>query len=92
MSAGEDFWQSVYQGFKAREFTRTDLANLIDLGLRETNGSYRALLGVFNLPPTDYRRFHAFLYQQRCNLPVAPYRRQPVRATLIDRAPRQKAS
>src|SRR5688500_810834 len=92
MSAGEDFWQSVYQGFKAREFTRTDLANLIDLGLRETNGSYRALLGVFNLPATDYRRFHAFLYQQRCNLPVAPYRRHPVRATLIDRAARQKAS
>jgi len=92
MRAGEDFWQSVYQGFKAREFTRTDLANLIDLGLRETNGSYRALLGVFNLPATDYRRFHAFLYQQRCNLPVAPYRRHPVRATLIDRAARQKAS
>jgi DNA-binding NtrC family response regulator len=92
MRAGEDFWQSVYQGFKAREFTRTDLASLIDLGLQETHGSYRALLGVFNLPATDYRRFHAFLYQQRCNLPVAPYRRQPVRATLIDRAPRQKAS
>ena len=92
MRAGEDFWQSVYHGFKAREFTRTDLANLIDLGLRETNGSYRALLGVFNLPPTDYRRFHAFLYQQRCNLPVAPYRRHPVRATSIERAPRQKAS
>ena len=68
------------------------LIALIDRGLQETNGSYRALLGVFNLPPTDYRRFHAFLYQQRCNLPVAPYRRHPVRATSIDSAPRQKAS
>jgi hypothetical protein len=92
MNAGEDFWQSVYQGFKAREFTRTDLAGLIDLGLRHTNGSYRALLGVFNLPASDYRRFHAFLYQQRCNLPVAAYRRHPVRATLVDRAARQIAS
>jgi DNA-binding NtrC family response regulator len=92
MSNGEDFWQSVYQGFKAREFTRADLASLIDMGLRRTNGSYRALLGVFNLPPSDYRRFHAFLYQQRCNLPVAPYRRHPVRATLQESPARQKAS
>jgi hypothetical protein len=92
MSNGEDFWQSVYQGFKAREFTRADLASLIDMGLRRTNGSYRALLSVFNLPPSDYRRFHAFLYQQRCNLPVAPYRRHPVRATLQESPARQKAS
>jgi DNA-binding NtrC family response regulator len=91
MLAGEDFWQAVYQGFKARELTRADLASLVDLGLRHTNGSYRALLGTFNLPPTDYRRLHAFLYQQRCNLPVAPYRRQ-ARATLADRALRAKAS
>jgi hypothetical protein len=26
------------------------------------------------MPPTDYKRFHAFLYQQKCNLPVTPYR------------------
>jgi len=48
--------------------------------LQQTNGSYRALLAVFNLPPTDYKRFHAFLYQQQCNLPVAHYRR-PRRTT-----------
>jgi hypothetical protein len=29
---------------------------------------------LFNLPPSDYKRFHAFLYQQNCNLPVGPYR------------------
>jgi hypothetical protein len=32
------------------------------------------LLTLFHLPPTDYKRFHAFLCQQKCNLPVAPYR------------------
>ena len=32
------------------------------------------LLAVFNLPTTDYKRFHAFLYQQNCNLPVAAYK------------------
>jgi len=45
-------------------------------GLHETGGSYTALLKVFNLPATDYKRFHAFLYQQECNLPVATYRRR----------------
>ena len=47
---------------------------LIDRGLQETRGSYRALVRLFNLQPTDYKRFHAFLYQQNCNLPVGPYR------------------
>ena len=53
---------------------------IIDRGLQETRGNYRALLQVFHLPATDYKRFHAFLYQQRCNLPVAAYRRRARRA------------
>ena len=73
-AAGEDFWSAVYHPFKAREITRHDLSILIDAGLRKTNGSYRNLLAVFNLPSTDYKRFHAFLYQQNCNLPVAAYK------------------
>jgi hypothetical protein len=44
------------------------------------------------MPASDYRRFHAFLYQQRCNLPVAPYRRQGVRAPAYRDAPRERAS
>jgi len=74
LMAGENFWTVVHQPFKAHELTRDDLAALIHRGLEHTRGSYRALLGVFNLPPTDYKRFHAFLYQQNCNLPVGPYR------------------
>jgi DNA-binding NtrC family response regulator len=74
MEAGEDFWTVVGQSFKARELTRADLTALVDRGLTETRGSYRALLALFNLPEGDYKKFHAFLYQQRCNLPVAPYR------------------
>jgi hypothetical protein len=54
--------------------TRDDLAALIDKGLQHTRGSYRALLTTFGLPTSDYKRFHAFLYQQNCNLPVGPYR------------------
>jgi hypothetical protein len=59
------------------------LTALVDRGLTETRGSYRALLALFNLPENDYKKFHAFLYQQRCNLPVAPYRaRRPHGARL----------
>ena len=43
----------------------------IDTGLQTTCGSYRALLKLFNLPASDYKRFHAFLYARKCNLPVA---------------------
>jgi transcriptional regulator with PAS, ATPase and Fis domain len=74
LMAGEDFWTVVHQPFKAHELTRDDLAALIDRGLRHTRGSYRALLTTFGLPTSDYKRFHAFLYQQNCNLPVGPYR------------------
>jgi len=76
MNAGEDFWSVVYTAFKARELTRTELAAIIDRGLQATSGSYTLLLKVFNLPAGDYKRFHAFLYQQECNLPVALYRKR----------------
>lgn len=74
LMAGEDFWAVVYQPFKAHELTRDDLAALVDKGLQHTRGSYRVLLTTFGLPTSDYKRFHAFLYQQNCNLPVGPYR------------------
>jgi DNA-binding NtrC family response regulator len=76
MASGESFWTVVYRAFKTHELTRSELAALIDRGLHETGGSYTALLKVFNLPATDYKRFHSFLYQQECNLPVASYRRR----------------
>jgi transcriptional regulator with PAS, ATPase and Fis domain len=74
LCAGEDFWTVVHEAFKARAITRADLAAVIDRGLRETHGSYRALLARVNLPPTDYKRFHGFLSTQHCNLPVGRYR------------------
>ena len=74
LMGGGDFWTVVQQPFKARELTRSELAALIDRGLQHTRGSYRGLIKTFNLPETDYKRFHAFLYQQNCNLPVGPYR------------------
>jgi hypothetical protein len=31
------------------------------------------------MPAADYKRFHAFLYQQQCNLPVTQYRQRKPR-------------
>ena len=75
---GEDFWHVVQRPFKARQLTRADLLGIVDRGLRETGGSYREMVRLFNLPPGDYKRFHAFLYQQKCNLAVHEYRRNSV--------------
>jgi DNA-binding NtrC family response regulator len=80
--SGADFWSVVHRPFREREVTRADLMTLVDWGLQHTRGSYRALVRLFNLPDTDYKRFHAFLYQQNCNLAVAPYRAAPERVAL----------
>jgi DNA-binding NtrC family response regulator len=72
--AGRNFWTVVYQPFKQRELTRRDLIDLMHAGLSRTGGSYRSLLGLFNLPDGDYKRFHAFLRQQHCTLDVRRYR------------------
>jgi hypothetical protein len=47
---GEEFWSAVQRPFRAHELTRADLAALVDRGLQETGGSYRALVRLFNLP------------------------------------------
>ncbi len=86
LMAGDDFWTVVYRRFKAREITRAQLMALIDRGLQETRGSYRALVKLFNMPRGDYKRFHAFLYQQNCNLPVSSYR-EGTAVKLGDRSP-----
>jgi DNA-binding NtrC family response regulator len=76
--AGDDSWGFVQEMYRCRELTRNDLAELIDLGLRQTRGSYRGMLRLFGLDDSEYKRFHAFLYQAQCNLPVGPYRKAKV--------------
>jgi len=72
--AGEDFWSVVHQPFRAHEITSHDVAEIVSRGLRQTDGSYRLLVRLFNMPDSDYKRFHGFLYQHRCNVPIQNYR------------------
>jgi DNA-binding NtrC family response regulator len=70
---GDTFW-SVAEMYRAHDITRADLRMLIHRGLQETRGNYRALVTLFNLPPADYKRFQAFLFQHKCSLPFRSYR------------------
>jgi transcriptional regulator with GAF, ATPase, and Fis domain len=70
----ESFWTSVYPAFMSRDLTRHDLRKLIQIGLERTGGSYRMLVGLFNMQPADYKRFLTFLRKHDCQLPFQRFR------------------
>jgi DNA-binding NtrC family response regulator len=70
--SGESFWTVVYGPFLARKLTRDTVRAVVSRGLRQTNGSYKVLATLFNLRPTDHRRFLTFLEEHNCHpRPVA---------------------
>ncbi len=71
---GKSFWTVVHPLFIDRELTKTDLREIIRRGLHQTQGSYRKLIELFQLPAADYKRFLAFLYQHDCHLAFHPFR------------------
>ena len=85
----ESFWTSAYPAFMARDITRHDLRHLIHTGLEHTHGSYRLLVGLFNMTTDDYKRFLGFLKQHDCHLPFQRFRtisrRSPGATPAVDR-------
>ena len=79
MEGGESFWSAVYPLFMARDITREDLRKVILIGLRHTNGNYRMLTQVFNMPEANYKRFLSFLRKHECHLPFQHFRVAPAR-------------
>jgi DNA-binding NtrC family response regulator len=77
----ESFWTTVYPAFMARDLTRTDLRHIIRTGLEQTHGSYRLLIGLFNMASDDYKRFLGFLKQHDCHLPFQRFRVIRLRAS-----------
>jgi hypothetical protein len=53
---------------------------IVRRGLEQTNGNYRSLVQLFNMPPADYRRFLRFLRKHHCHLPFQPFRMPPLRS------------
>jgi DNA-binding NtrC family response regulator len=74
LRAGASFWSAVYMPFMARDLTRADLRTLVERGLEETRGNYKALLTTFNLPRAEYKRFLGFLTKHGCHVPFQRYR------------------
>jgi transcriptional regulator with GAF, ATPase, and Fis domain len=76
---GESFWSVVYPVFMARDCTRDDLRKIVQVGLENTNGNYRLLVQLFNMPDADYKRFLGFLRKHNCHLPFQRFRVPPTR-------------
>lgn len=70
----ESFWATAYPMFMTRDLTRDDLRAIVRYGLEQTQGSYRILLTLFNMPEADYKRFLGFLKQHDCHLPFQHFR------------------
>jgi transcriptional regulator with PAS, ATPase and Fis domain len=68
------FWEHVHPLFLDRDLTRHDIRELVRRGLVATHGNYRALVGLFGMPATDYKRFLNFLTTHDCVVDFRPYR------------------
>ena len=70
----ETFWSAVYDPFMARDLTREDLRSIVQAGLEQARGSYTVLTQLFNMEPTDHKRFLNFLRKHQCHMPFHRYR------------------
>jgi DNA-binding NtrC family response regulator len=73
----QSFWSVVYEPFVARDLTRQDIREVVRLGLAYTRGNYKLLVGCFNMPPEDYKRFLNFLRKYQCHVPFQRFRTMP---------------
>jgi len=65
----QDFWEL------ARNVSHENLWTLIDLGLRQSEGSYRKLAELFNIRKSEYRCLLDYLRRRECLLDFRSYRR-----------------
>jgi transcriptional regulator with GAF, ATPase, and Fis domain len=79
LERGESFWTAVYPMFMARDLTRDDLRKIVQIGLESSNGNYRLVVQLFNMPDGDYKRFLSFLRKHDCHLPFQRFRVAPAR-------------
>jgi transcriptional regulator with GAF, ATPase, and Fis domain len=71
---GQSFWHVVYERFMLRDMTRDTVRELVRRGLEQTHGKYADLTRLFNLAPSDYKRFLSFLQKHDCHVPFKRYR------------------
>src|SRR5262245_6085929 len=69
-----NFWDSIATPFSERLITRNQVERVIRRGLKQTRGSYKKLLPLFQIPESDYKRFMDFLRRSRCNIDFRQFR------------------
>jgi two-component system NtrC family response regulator len=74
MTGGASFWDVVYRPYMEREITKSEVRGVVQKGLESATGNYRVVTRLFNVPPTDYKRFLNFLRKHDCLLPFRDYR------------------
>jgi transcriptional regulator with PAS, ATPase and Fis domain len=70
----ESFWNSIYPLFMDREITRANVREVVRRGLEEARGNYKIVVRLFNMEPTDYKRFLNFLRKHDCHVPFKEFR------------------
>jgi DNA-binding NtrC family response regulator len=68
------FWEHVHPLFLDRDLTRQDLRELVKRGLAATRGNYQAVVRLFGMPQTDYKRFLNFLGTHGCVVDFRDFR------------------
>jgi DNA-binding NtrC family response regulator len=68
------FWGHIHPLLLKRDITRHDLRQLVSLGLAATRGNYRAVLKLFGMPESDYKRFMNFLAAHECTVDFREFR------------------
>jgi hypothetical protein len=58
---------------------------VVRFGLTATRGSYKSLLPVFNMAPTDYKKFLSFLRKYHVHLPIHEFRALPTPRSAVTR-------
>jgi len=74
MRAGASFWDVIYRPYMDREITKADVRGVVQKGLEAATGNYRVVTRLFNVAPSDYKRFLNFLRKHRCLLPYREFR------------------
>jgi hypothetical protein len=68
-----------------RNITRHDLRLLVSRGLATTRGNYRAVVKLFGMPETDYKRFMNFLATHECTVDYREFRTPTASGTVVPR-------
>jgi DNA-binding NtrC family response regulator len=69
-----NFWEHVHPLFLDRDLTRHDLRELVRRGLAATRGNYQAVVRLFGMADTDYKRFLNFLGTHGCVVDFREFR------------------